>query len=322
MLGIGLCLACGSVQAQPNIVLIMADDLGWSDTSNTLTNQGNPSDFYETPTLERLASEGMAFTNAYTNGPNCAPTRSAILTGQYAQRPTNNVYLVDHLNRGGSGTMLVGPPQGLPSGTDAIPNNAYTYAEMLQDGGYRTAHFGKFHVVEAGTASSDIVSFHGFHENYGGNTNGGPGDYHASGGVFGSRISASLDDYAGDYSQQYVDDNIKPYANGTTTSAIDALVGTDKHVSDAMADAAIDYMEREKDGPFLVQFNPYAVHTPIGNSQARSDLLEQVPEAKLRWNTGLQRVFRRVDRGPGPERRPTGRLPGEHARPQQRPARP
>ena len=261
--------------AAPNIVFIMADDLGWSDTSNSLTNLGNPSDYYETPALERLASEGMAFTNAYTNGPNCAPTRAALLTGQFAQRPTNNVFLVGDLNRGGSNTLLVGPAQGLPSGTDAIPNNAFTYGEMLQGAGYRTSHYGKFHVVESGTAADDIVDFHGFHENYGGNTSGAPGNYHASGQTFGGNISPSLDVYAADYTQQYVDDNIKPYANGTSLAAINALVGTDKHVSDALADAAIDFMEREKDGPFMVQFHPYAVHTPIGNTQARSDLLNK-----------------------------------------------
>ena len=266
-----------NASATPNIIMVFADDLGWSDTSNSLTNMGNPSDYYETPFLETLAAEGMAFTNAYTNGPNCAPTRAALLTGQYAQRSTNNVYLVGDLNRGGSNRMLVGPSQGLPgTGTDAIPNNSFTYAEMLQGAGYRTAHFGKFHVVEEGTASSDIVSFHGFHENYGGNTNGGPGAYHASGGTFGGSISSSLDAYAANYTQQYVDDNIKPYAtNDTSTAAINALVGTNKHVSDALADAAIDFMEREKDGSFFMNFNTYAVHTPIGDSQARDDLLDK-----------------------------------------------
>ena len=270
----GACLiGSQAAQATPNIVMIMADDLGWSDTSNTLTNQNNPSDFYETPALAQLAAQGMAFDNAYTNGPNCAPTRSALLTGQYAQRDTNNVYLVGSLNRGGNSTLLVGPPQGLSTGTDAIPNNSFTYGEMLQQANYSTAHFGKFHVVEAGVAASDIVNFHGFDENYGGNTNGGPGNYFANGSTFGGSISASLDAYASNYTQQYVDDNIKPYAVGTSTASIDALVGTNKHVSDALADAAIDFMEREKNGSFHVQFNAYAVHTPIGSSQARSDLL-------------------------------------------------
>ena len=273
---VGIQPLCEIAIAEPNIVLIMADDLGWSDTSNTLTNLGNPSDFYETPMMERLAAEGMAFTNAYTNGPNCAPTRSALLTGQYAQRPTNNVYLVGDLNRGGNNTLLVGPSQGLPNGVDAIPNNAFTYAEMLQDHGYQTAHFGKFHVTNTGSVgAADIVNNHGFDENFGGTTTGTPGSYHASGGQFGGNIGPELDAFAGDYTQAYVDANIKPYANGTSFSVIDALVGTDKHVSDALADAAIDFMEREKSGAFLLQFNPYAVHGPIDSAQARDDLLNK-----------------------------------------------
>ena len=269
------CSIASLSNATPNIVFIMADDLGWSDTSNTLTNLGNPSDFYETPTLTRLAAEGMAFTSAYANH-NCAPTRSAILSGQYAPRPTNNVFQVNSLNRGGSGTLLVGPSQGLPSGVDAIPNSTVTYAETLQTAGYSTAHFGKFHVVDEGTAAADIVAFHGFDENYGGKSTGGPGAYHAnSSGVFGGDISPSLDAYGAQYTQSYVNQNIKPFNNGASLSAIDALVGTNKHVSDALADAAIDFMQREKSGSFLVQFNTYAVHTPIGNSQARDDLLDK-----------------------------------------------
>lgn len=276
---VGVALAAsvaGAQSSQPNIILIMADDLGWSDTSNGLTNLGNPSDFYETPTLERLAVEGMAFTNAYTSGPNCAPTRAAMLTGQYATRPTNNVYQVGDLNRGGGGTLLVGPPQGLPNGTDAVPAASITYAEMLQDAGYQTAHFGKFHVTGTGSSgAAQIVSEHGFHANFGGTTSGAPGAYHASGAQFASNVGPALDAYAADYTQEYVDTNIKPFAVGTSTAAINALVGTDKHLSDAAADAAIAYMEQENGSPFFLQYNPHAVHSPIGNTQARSDLLNK-----------------------------------------------
>ncbi len=270
-------LATHTIAAQqPNIVFIMADDLGWSDTSNALTNQGHPSDFYQTPTLEMLAAQGMAFTNAYTSGPNCAPTRSALLTGQYAQRPTNNVYLVDKLNRGGNQTLLVGPDQGLPNKVDAIPNDAFTYGEMLQSAGYRTGYFGKFHVVDTTTpAGADIVTYHGFDENFGGTTKGGPKRYHAVNQKFSDNISPSLDPFATDYTQAYVDANIKPYANGTSMAEIDALVGTAKHVTDATADAAIDFMERHKNAPFLMNMSPHAVHAPIDNAHARSDLLSK-----------------------------------------------
>lgn len=261
------------VRAKPNVVFILADDLGWSDTSNSRTNLGNPSDFYETPALERLSLEGMAFTNAYTNGPNCAPTRAALLSGAYGPRPTNNVYNVGNLNRGGRKQLLVGPSQGLPSGADSIPNSAFTMAEMLQKAGYTTAHFGKFHVAERGTAESDIVRFHGFDENFGGSSSGSPGQYHAEQEVFSDKIGSALDAFAARYTQAYVDTKLKPYSRGVSESAIDALVGTEKHVSDAMVDAAVDFMERSKGDAFFVQYHPYAVHTPIGDTQARSDLL-------------------------------------------------
>ena len=267
------CLPIRYAQAKPNILFIMADDLGWSDTSNPLTNENHPSDFYETPALERLASEGMAFTNAYASGANCAPTRAALLSGQWAQRPTNNIYQVGNLNRGRKGTLLVGPSQGLPSGADAIPTKTFTYAENLQqNAGYKTAHFGKFHVT---TGARLIEAEHGFKKNYGGGAAGGPGNYHARGGRFSSNIGPELDPFAGNYTQQYVNSNIKPYANGTNVAAIDALVGTNKHISDALVDAAILFMNQEKAGSFFLQFNLYAVHSPVGNAQARSDLLNK-----------------------------------------------
>src|SRR5688500_18468524 len=65
---------------RPNVVLVMADDLGWSDLSTGRTNGGTGSDFFETPTIDRLADEGTAFDNAYA-ATNCAPTRAALLTG-------------------------------------------------------------------------------------------------------------------------------------------------------------------------------------------------------------------------------------------------
>ena len=261
--------------ATPNIIFIMADDLGWADTSNNLTNMGDPSDFYETPVLERIAAEGMAFTDAYANQ-NCAPTRTAILSGAYAPRATNNVYQVGDLNRGGSSTLLVGPAQGLPSGTDALPTSTVTFAEVLQTAGYNTAYIGKFHVTETGsTGEAQIINDHGFDQNFGGTTSGAPGAYHASGGTFSGSIGAGLDPYAANYTQTYVNTNIKPFSVGTDSTQIDALVGTAKHVTDASADAAIDFMNNSGTDPFFIQYSSHAVHTPIGNSQARSDLLHK-----------------------------------------------
>ena len=74
-IGIGACLSCSPSSTPPNIVLIYADDLGWRD----LSVQG--STYYETPNIDRLAEEGMRFTDAYANAPNCAPSRAALISG-------------------------------------------------------------------------------------------------------------------------------------------------------------------------------------------------------------------------------------------------
>ena len=273
LIALAWCVVSAVAEAQPNIVLIMADDLGWCDTSNTLTTMGHPSDFYETPAIDRLAGEGMAFTNAYTNGCNCAPTRAAILSGQWAQRPTNNVYLVGHTNRGGKNQMLQGPPQGITGNDDKLPAETYTYAEHLRDhAGYETAHFGKFHVT---TDDESVTTEHGFVKNFGGGLFGAPTAYHATGGEFGGHIGPALDAFGDDYTQQYVDQNIKPFSKGVAAKQLDALVGTPKHVSDAMTDAAIGFIQSPREKPFLVQFHSYAVHTPIGDKQARRDLLSK-----------------------------------------------
>src|SRR3712207_2402839 len=72
--------AGGAKRKQPNIVFILADDLGWTDVACY------GSKYHETPNIDKLATQGMRFTSAYTCGPNCQPTRAAIMTGQYGPR--------------------------------------------------------------------------------------------------------------------------------------------------------------------------------------------------------------------------------------------
>ena len=87
--------AAPSPAPRPNLVFVMADDLGWADLSSGLPNGGYGNDYNETPRLDQLAEEGQVFTEAYASV-QCSPTRTALHTGQYATRPTNNVYAVGH----------------------------------------------------------------------------------------------------------------------------------------------------------------------------------------------------------------------------------
>ncbi|GAA5149457.1 sulfatase [Nocardioides marinquilinus] len=254
---------------RPNIVFVMADDLGWSDLRTGRVNGGNGSDFDDTPAIDRLAEQGMSFDNAYACL-NCAPTRMALQTGLYATRPQNNVYIVDELDRGGDDTLLDGPPQGREDEEVVLDPASTTVAETLRDSGYRTGYVGKFHVARDG---AEIVAEHGWQENFGGTHAGAASNYHAVDGEFVNSVGPELDRFAADYTQEYVDANIAPYSSGVSQAQLDALVGTDKHVSDALADATIDFIDRNDDEPFFTFLSTYAVHSPVGDAQARDDLL-------------------------------------------------
>lgn len=146
---------------KPNILFIYLDDLGWRD----LGTMG--SDFYETPRVDQLASEGMVFTNAYSAAANCAPARACLLTGQYT--PRHKIYNVGTQPRGRAEHRRL---EHIP-GVDVLPDHIPTWAHQIQSVGYRTAIIGKWHLSE------DPLP-HGFDHNVAGDNRGGPpGGYSA-----------------------------------------------------------------------------------------------------------------------------------------------
>ena len=132
----------------PNILLVLIDDLGWTD----LTCYG--SGFYETPNLDRLASEGLLFTDAYSSCPVCSPTRASIMSGKYPARVGVTQYIPGH---------AVGRLQDVPY-FHALPISEHSIARALQDSGYQTWHVGKWHLGDARTAPER----HGFDVNVAG----------------------------------------------------------------------------------------------------------------------------------------------------------
>jgi arylsulfatase A-like enzyme len=119
---------------RPNIVFILADDLGWSD----LACYGN--DYNQTPNLDRLAREGIRFTQAYAAGPLCSPTRASILTGKYPAR----VGITDWI----PGDYRPFMPLECPPTKQYLELSEVTLAEALKEGGYATAYIGKWHLGE------------------------------------------------------------------------------------------------------------------------------------------------------------------------------
>lgn len=136
-------VAAAQKSRRPNIVLILIDDYGWRDTGF------NGSTFYETPHIDRLAREGMVFSDGYSASPVCSPTRAAIMTGKYPAR----LHLTSHLQ--GASNRYHHTKVIQPSAKLALPLAEVTIAELLREQGYRTACIGKWHLGTKGFLPSD-----------------------------------------------------------------------------------------------------------------------------------------------------------------------
>ena len=142
---------------QPNVVFVLIDDMGWMD----LGCQG--SSFYETPHLDRLAQEGMRFTDAYASCPVCSPTRASVMTGKYPA----TVRITNFIAGQAKGKLLSAPY------LHYLPLEEKTVASALRDGGYQTWHVGKWHLG----GEPYWPQHHGFDANVGGWSAGMPKSY-------------------------------------------------------------------------------------------------------------------------------------------------
>ena len=135
-------------EQHPNVIFILADDLGWAD----LSCYG--STFHETPVLDRLATEGALFTDAYAAAPVCSPTRASIMTGKYPATVGVTQYIGGH----GVGKLLDVPSFGY------LPTHEHSMARGFREAGYQTWHVGKWHLGPRRTWPDQ----HGFDVNIGG----------------------------------------------------------------------------------------------------------------------------------------------------------
>lgn len=145
---------------RPNIIFILIDDMGWADLGCT------GSTFYETPHLDRLASEGMRFTDAYAACPVCSPTRASILTGRYPA----TLGITDWIDHDRAIHPARGKLVDVPY-LDHLPHSEITIATLLRQSGYATWHVGKWHLGR----ESHFPESHGFDLNIGGCEKGSPG---------------------------------------------------------------------------------------------------------------------------------------------------
>ena len=198
--------------AKPNIVFFLVDDLGWND----LKCYGSP--FYDTPNVDRLAREGVHFTDAYATCHVCSPSRASILTGKYPAR----LQLTDWL----PGRREF-PFQKLSNAAikQALPLEEITLAETLKENGYRTGHFGKWHLGE---------------EPYGPLAQG-----------FDVRVPT-------DWNKGWPRSGYHSPFNMTGLEDEDGA-----YLTDVLTDEALKFIESSEEQPFFLYLSHFAVHDPI-----------------------------------------------------------
>jgi arylsulfatase A len=217
---------------RPNIVLILVDDMGWSDV---VCNKNNH--YFETPNIDKLASEGMWFTNAYAACAVCSPTRASIMTGKYPARigitdwirPTEATVNPEGYEGDASKEVLC------PKNHVFLDPDEVTIAEVVRPLGYTTCHIGKWHLG----GSSFYPTVQGFDYNIGGTSAGQPPRY------------------------------FDPYNIATLPNR-----ATGEYLTDREADEAVGFIDNavSQNKPCFLYMAHYAVHSPI---QAKADIINK-----------------------------------------------
>jgi arylsulfatase A-like enzyme len=217
----GICAAA----EKPNIIFILADDLGWADT----TLYGHTA-YYKTPNLERLAKRGTTFSRAYSASPLCSPTRASILTGLSPARlglTAPNCHLPQAVLKATHGNAAPPSKKSIsPTSVTRLKTGYFTLAESLKQAGYATAHFGKWHL---GPAPYSPLQ-HGFDIDLPHTPGPGP---------------------AGSFVAPW------KYPNNFLPKS------PDEHIEDRIATEASAFIEKNQHQPFFLNYWMFSVHAPF-----------------------------------------------------------
>ncbi len=215
---------------RPNVVFILADDLGWRDTAVF------GSRFYETPNIDRLVRRGMMFTQAYAANPLCSPTRASIMTGLWPARigftaPAG--HLAQEVFESSLQPKAAATQKALiAASATRLKHEYFTLAEAFKAAGYRTGHFGKWHL---GREPYDPLH-HGFDVDVPHWPGPGP---------------------AGSY--------VAPWK---FPAALNFTGQPGEHIEDRMASEAVKFIRENKDRPFFLNYWCFSVHSPWDAKQA------------------------------------------------------
>ncbi len=235
-------------QTKPNIIVFLVDDMGWQDCSVNFWNLSTSlNKIYHTPNMERLAKEGMKFTNAYA-APVCTPSRSSMLTGVNSTHLgiTNWTSPWKNNNTDSKDDQL-SPADWNINGLSPIPGIEKTYYAtpfpiLLKEAGYYTIHVGKAHWASMGTPGANPYNM-GFMVNVSGHAAGHPQSYYGK------------DNYG----------NIPGKSTAQAVPDLEEYFGTDTFLTEALTLEAIKALNApiQNKSPFYLNMAHYAIHTPI-----------------------------------------------------------
>jgi len=221
-------------QTRPNVVFILADDLGWMDTSLY------GSAYFETPNIERMAKRGMMFTNAYAANPLCSPTRASIQTGQYPARiglTSACGHLPEERLETALATNSIQPFHKTitPESVTRLDLKYPSLGKLFKQAGYATGYMGKWHM--------------------------GYDPYNAPQHGYDTVVGAGHFPGPCQWGYYY------PGANNVCPGGTDG-----QHLDDFVTDKAIEFIEHNRDDPFLLMLCLYDVHSPF---EGKPDLVEK-----------------------------------------------
>ncbi len=291
-------------QRPPNIILIMADDVGYNDVTITGSGAGGVA----TPNIDAIGNDGVVFSNGYAGNATCAPSRAALMTGRYPTRFGYEFTPTDTRLPSWFPTSLFRPDamfartiaefpsnwehkaifdeaaaaRAAPPGAKGVPASEITIAEQLKSRGYHTLHLGKWHLGEAkGMRPED----QGFDESLG---------FIIGGQKFlpdnDPDVVNSKQDF--DPIDKYLWANL-PFSvqyNGAPRFA------PNKYMTDYLTDQAVTTIKANRNRPFFMYLAYNAPHTPLQALKSDYDALPQIKDHRLRVYAAM---IRAVDRGVG-----------------------
>ena len=282
--------APASAVRPPNVVLILADDLGFNDIS--LNGGGVAGGLVKTPNIDALAREGVDFTNGYAANATCSPSRAALMTGRYPTRfgfeftsvPGSFAATVGHGGGAGLAPLIYHDELNhdlIPYEDMGVPLSEITIAQLLKARGYRTLHLGKWHLGE-----SDKLGPHarGFDESLGFRAGGSKFMHQDDPGVVNAKLPWDPID-------GYLWPNL-PYAVKFNDGQRFEPRG---HMTDYLTDNAIAAIEANRNRPFFMYLAYNAPHTPLQATKADYDALPQIKDHKTRvYGAMIRQLDRRI----------------------------